>query len=216
MSKVLNPHRSKRRHLLLFAPPVLLALGSGALYSRGSEIRSKRLLRVFGLRWDDLRLPGQWYRMFTSPYVQPAGDLGYSFLVLLVLLVVSEYRFGTKRLIVTFVLTDVISTLLVLFGLRFVELRGLAWASVIHERDGGASSGSIGVVVALIASATATWLRWCAAALLTIALLISLVWSPELADRQHFVAALVGLCLVVVERRATNSRRAHPGTRGSL
>ena len=206
MPEVLTEPGPKRCRWL-FSPPVLVALGCGALYSRGSEIRSSRLLRVFGLRWDDLRVPGQWYRIFTSPYVQPAGDLGFSLFVLLVLLVASEHRFGTKRLIVTFVLTDVISTLLVLVGLRFVELRGWAWASVIHERDGGASSGSIGVVVALIASATKTWLRWSAAALLAIALLTSLVWSPELADRQHFVAAIVGLFLVVVERQTAGSDR---------
>lgn len=190
------------RHRFLFAPLVLLALGLGAMYSRGSEGRSNRLMLVFGLRWEDLRLPGQWYRIFTSPYVQPAGDLGFSLLVLLALFVLSEYRFGTKRTIVTFVLTDVLSSLLILIVLRALELRGWAWASVIHERDGGASSGSIGVAVALIASTTWRWLRRSMATLLAVALLVSLVWSRELADRQHVIAALVGLGLVAGERRA--------------
>ena len=196
-----EPGRAVRRGFL-FAPLVLLALGSGALYSRGSQGRSNRLLRVFGLRWEDLRFPGQWYRIFTSPYVQSAGDLGFSLLVLLALFVLSEYRFGTKRTIVTFVLTDVLSSLLILIVLRALELRGWAWASVIHERDGGASSGSIGVAVALIASTTRRWLRRSMAMLLAITLLVSLVWSRELADRQHVIAALAGFGLVAGERRA--------------
>lgn len=194
------------RRLFLFAPLVLLALGSGALYSRGSEARSNRLLQLFGLRWDDLRFPGQWYRIFTSPYVQPAGDLGFSLLVVLALFTLSEHRFGTKRTMVTFVLTDVLSTLLILFVLRGFELRGWRWTSVIHERDGGASSGSIGVVVLLIASTTRTWLRRIMATLLVMALLVSLVWSRELADRQHAIAALVSLGLVAGERRAERRR----------
>lgn len=186
------------RGRFLFAPVVAVTLIAGAWWTDDRSSRSASLLHRFGLRWTDLGQPTQWFRIFTSPYVQPGGSLSVSLLGLLVLLAVAEFRLGTRRVIEAFAATDIISTLTVLVVMRTVESGGSTWAAVIHQRDGGASSGAIGVVAALVGSIRNRWWQAAVAALGASLLVYAVIGSTEVADRQHLAAAAVGWLLATI------------------
>ena len=190
--------RTPRRGLLgaPFTVFVVGLLSAGGWWARGSPARSHRLLELFGLRWEDLVQPFQWFRVVSSPYVQPDADLGVSLVVLLAFLLVAERRFGTRRTIATFVATDVLSTVAVFLTMRVLEVFGSITASVIHIRDGGSSSGTIGVAVALLATTQHTAFRRLAATGLAGLLLERVVRSHELADWQHLAAGLIAALMV--------------------
>ena len=198
--------RTSRRRL--FGAPftvfVVGALSAGGWWARGSTARSHRLLELFGLRWEDLVEPFQWFRVISSPYVQPDADLGVSLVVLLAFLLVAERRFGTRRTVATFVATDVLSTVAVFLTMRILEVFGSITASVIHIRDGGSSSGTIGVAVALLATTRHTAFRRLAATGLAGLLLERVVRSHELADWQHLAAGLIAT-LMVLRSASTSS-----------
>ena len=193
----------------VFAPLLIAVLGLGGLWARGSMIRSAQMIDRFGLRWEDFAHPPQWYRVLASPYVQPEADLGISLLALLallVLLIAAELRFGTWQTVRTFVITDVISSLAVFVGLHIAELNGNRWAAIIHRRDGGASSGTIGVVLAFLLTLQHTWIRRSLIGALALVLLRALIFSRELADIQHVAAALVGYAIARSSRRTRTTQ----------
>ena len=167
--------------------------------------RSRRLLDLFGVRWDDLAHPLQWFRLFTSPYVQPDTEFGAALLIGLALCVCAELRLGSRRTAAMFVGTDLISTLTVFVALRLLEAGGSHWAAMIHHRDGGASSGTIGIVVALLASLPDRRIRLVGGALLVVTLLRALPGSSELADRQHLAALVIAMVAVRLTGRHRKS-----------
>ena len=196
----------RRLHGVPFTMFVVGALSAGGCWARGSTARSQRLLELLGLRWEDLIQPFQWFRVVSSPYVQPDADLGVSLLVLLACLLVAEQRFGTRRTIVTFVATDVLSTVAVFLTMRILEVFGSITASVIHIRDGGSSSGTIGVAAALLAATRHTTLRCVAATGLAGLLLERVVRSHELADWQHLAAGLIATLLAWLSKPGLRAR----------
>ena len=206
MTESNKPGKSQRP---VFAPFLITVLGLGELWARGSMIRSAQMIDRFGLRWEDFALPLQWYRVLTSPYVQPEADLGISLLALLallVLLIAAERRFGTWQTVRTFVITDVISSLAVFVGLHIAELNGNRWAAIIHRRDGGASSGTIGVVLEFLLALQQTWIRRSLIGVLGLVLLHALIFSRELADIQHVAAAFVGYAIARSSSRAQTTQ----------
>jgi len=197
-----------RRSWPIFGPIVVISLTAQGWWARGSGPRADQLLQRFGLRWDDLGQPRQWFRLLTSPYAQPDADLSVSLVALMVMLVSAERRLGTRRTIITFVTTDVLSTLAVFTAMRLAEYAGGPGASIIHVRDGGASSGTIGVVVAYISALDQQLVRWVATVALGLTLLRGVLWFDELADRQHLVAALVGVGLVALHQHRLSQQNS--------
>ncbi len=201
----------RRTSMPVFAITVLTVLGVGRWWSHGDPKLVAELVNRFGLRWDDLAHPGQWFRVLTSPYVQPDTDT--TLLGLFSVFVIAEVTLGTKRTLRTFVATDAVSTLTVLVALRLAETFNASWASVIHIRDGGASSGTIGVVTTLLAQVQSVSGRRATLAALLVWLTFDAITSAELAGYQHLVASVVALLAIPRTRSDTGTSTAvdNPG-----
>lgn len=175
----------------LFALVVAAAVVAGQFWTTSTIRNTGRLMELFGLRWTDLAQPRQWFRLFTSPYVQPEADV--TLMVLIVALLIAEARLGTRLVATWFVLCDITSTLTILVALRIGAAFGPSWSATLHLRDGGMSSGSIGVAVLFL------WRKrenvWSKRVIVLFAawLIRSAFVDRELATNQHLASAVLAV-----------------------
>ncbi len=163
-----------------------------------------QLLRHFGLAWRDL-LRFQWWRVATSPLVQTGSGLAWGNVVLLAVLPpLAEWRLGSRRSVVVFALSDWLSTLPVLLGVRLAAALGSdAAARTLLVRDGGSSSGTWGLAAALAWRLSGKRWRWPMIGALLAYQVVFMVWRHRLFDVQHAGAIMASV--------AVSATFEHPG-----
>jgi lysylphosphatidylglycerol synthetase-like protein (DUF2156 family) len=154
------------------------------------------LLYRLGLSYRDL-VNLEWWRVVTSPIIEPRAGFVWTNLVLLVLVLpVAERRLGTLRTVVIFFVGDFVASVPVLFALRLVGAFGNhdALADALAH-DAGPSAGCWALVAALTFTiGSPRWRRIAVTAVFTV-LVLDLAVMRDLYGAQHLVAASVGVLL---------------------
>jgi hypothetical protein len=161
----------------------------------GATFRS--LLRRFGMDWRDL-VHLQLWRLPTSQLLQPHPGLVWSNIVLLLVTVpLAERRIGSRAAVAVFFLSDWLSTLVVIFGVRVWALAGDVHAEVVlRTRDSGASSGTWALATAIAWTLPPGRLRRIALGGIAVILTAELVLDRMMFDLQHALAALAAIAVV--------------------
>lgn len=165
------------------------------------------LLRALGSNWQTLQR-GELWRLFTSPLIQAHGGFSWSNLPLMAVIPVAEHYLRANRVALIYILGDIFSTMPTMFGLRVAEALGSTAAGrVLHEMDGGTSSGTIAVIGAMLAVIPHRRARLgvLAGFVLLIAALVPL--EHELFDIQHLLAGMVGVGIAYALPRMEARRR---------
>ncbi len=202
----MSPQR--RLHVPLFALSVTAAVVAEKLWTTSQALKTGRLMERFGLRWTDLGQPRQWFRLFASSYVQPEADV--TLVVLVVALLIAEVPLGTRRVATCFVLSDLLSTLIVLVALRFGVAVGFPWSATLHLRDGGMSSGSMGVAVVFLWQNRRSILSQTVGVAFAAWLIASALIDRELPSTQHFVSAAITFAFLIFRPTPTHDQYETP------
>ena len=151
------------------------------------------LLQRFGLSYRDLtRL--EWWRVPTSPIIEPRAGFVWANLVLLVLVLpFAERRLRTLRTVAIFFVGDLIASVPLLFALRLAGVLGndVARLNAIM-RDAGPSAGCWALIAALAVTIPARRWRWIASIAVFVCLATAVAVFHRLFDVQHLLAALTG------------------------
>ncbi len=151
------------------------------------------LLRSIGLNWPSL-VHGELWRLFTSPLIQVDAGFVWANLLLLFLVPIAEWRLKAQRFALIYFLGDMISTLIVLVGVRITS--GVD-DEILHSFDGGTSSGSIAVTAAALTTIPNARVRWACLAAGFVVLLLFALFDTQLFDLQHLLAGVVAIGLAL-------------------
>lgn len=152
------------------------------------------LLRWFGLSWPDLA-GGEVWRVATSTLLQPRAGIVLGNLALLALVAVAERFLRTRRTALVFFLSDWVSSIAVLVGLRVASGLGSEPARrALAVRDGGTSSGTWALLAATCLLLPSRWRPW---SLLAVAAFLAarLAVYGERADVEHVASIAVALAV---------------------
>ena len=160
--------------------------------ARYSPAEYADVLRRFGLAWHDVR-DGHFWHLLTGAWIQSEPGLEWSMVAMLIgALLPCELLAGSRRLLVTFIAGDWVSTLLTVATLRLLAAAGVASAEpYLHIRDAGSSAGAhaaFAVSAALLPGRLAlpAWLG-------LFGLTIAMFWYQDLdAALVHLIAVLIG------------------------
>jgi membrane associated rhomboid family serine protease len=174
----------------------------------------ERVLRYrFGLSYQDLPR-FEWWRIVTSPVIEPrAGFVWTNLLLLVVVLPLAERRLHTLRTVTIFFVGDIVASLSILFVLRVAGSLGNDVALVNSMmRDAGPSAGCWALVAALATTIRAPRRRWIVTTALFVGLAGAVIVFGRLFDVQHLMAAALGAILGVTwgARTATTPRDRRP------
>jgi membrane associated rhomboid family serine protease len=174
----------------------------------------ERVLRDrFGLSYQDLPR-FEWWRVVTSPVIEPrAGFVWTNLLLLAVVLPLAERRLHTMRTVAIFFLGDIVASLSILFVLRVAGSLGNDVALVNSMmRDAGPSAGCWALVAALAITIRAPRRRWIVTTTLFVGLAGAVIVFERLFDVQHLVAAALGAIVGVAwsTRPSKRPRKSRP------
>jgi phosphatidylglycerol lysyltransferase len=193
--------------------PVSAAFGTLQLWIMAGTALDPRLhtmlLRHFGLAWRDLAR-GQVWRLVTGPLIQAAPGFVWSNLLLLVVIMpVAEWRLGSRRVPVIFLIGDWISTLPVLIALRLAAAAGIGGAAAIMAtRDAGSSSGAWALAAAVLCTLPSGRIRHTALAAMLTGMAVVLAIYRRMFDLQHLLSAAGTIILLHATRTAAAGDRA--------
>jgi lysylphosphatidylglycerol synthetase-like protein (DUF2156 family) len=151
------------------------------------------LLERFGLAYRDLARV-EWWRIPTSPIIEPRAGFVWANVVLLVLVMpVAERRLRTLRTVAVFFIGDFVASVPTLFALRLAGVLGNNVARMnAFMRDAGPSAGCWALIAALAVTIGARRWRWIVSAAVFVGLALAVVVFQRLFDVQHLVAASTG------------------------
>lgn len=186
--------------------PATLTLGGFILWLMAATAIDpafhQQVVDGFGLSWPDLFDLDIW-RVFASALVQTdPGFVGGNALMVVAVMPVVEWLFGTRRTLLTFWLGNLITTIPVLFALRALgEIGDIDALDFAYSRDAGSSAGLWALAGTLITRLNGRRRQFAAlAAVLAVHLVLALA-TAEVSNYQHLVATAVGfgLGLIVIE-----------------
>jgi hypothetical protein len=174
--------------LMLLVIICTLSLGT----DRYSPSEYVDVLRRFGMAWHDVR-DGHLWHLLTGAWIQSEPGLEWSMVAMLVgALLPCELLAGSRRLLLTFIGGDWVSSLLTVVTIRLLSALGVAAATpYLHIRDAGSSAGAhaaFAVAAALLPGRLAlpAWIG-------LFGVTIAMFWYQDLdAALVHLIAVLVG------------------------
>jgi lysylphosphatidylglycerol synthetase-like protein (DUF2156 family) len=148
------------------------------------------LLERFGLAYRDLARV-EWWRVPTSPVIEPRAGFVWTNIVLLALVLpIAERRLRTLRTVAIFFIGDFVASVPTLFVLRLAGVLGNDVARLdAFMRDAGPSAGCWALIAAVAVQIGSRRWRWIASAAVFGGLAVAVVVFQRLFDVQHLVAA---------------------------
>jgi hypothetical protein len=189
------PERSLRGWLATFPASIVLisfitAVGLVTADDTPAEFAEK--LEKYGMSYEILKA-GHFWHLLTGTFIQSEPGIAWSMILLLVCsLVPCEYLAGSRRMLITFFISDWVATLLMVLSLRLLAGLGMASAQAsLNVPDAGSSAAAHGCM----AAAFMLLPRRLAFASygIFLAVTVALLFQQELdAGIAHMAAVLVG------------------------
>jgi hypothetical protein len=146
------PERSLRGWLATFPASIALisfisAVGLATADDTPAEYAEK--LEKYGMSYEILKA-GHFWHLLTGTFIQSEAGIALSMILLLVCsLVPCEYLAGSRRMLITFFITDWVATLLMVLSLRLLAGLGMASAeAMLDVPDAGSSAAAHGCMAA--------------------------------------------------------------------
>ena len=148
------PERSLRGWLATFPASIVLisfitAVGLVTADDTAAEFAEK--LEKYGMSYEILRA-GHFWHLLTGTFIQSEPGIAWSMILLLVCsLVPCEYLAGSKRMLITFFISDWVATLIMVLSLRLLAGLGMASAQALLDvPDAGSSAAAHGCMAAAL------------------------------------------------------------------
>ena len=146
------PERSLRGWLATFPASIALisvitAIGLSTADDTPAEYAEK--LEKYGMSYEILKA-GHFWHLLTGTFIQSEAGIALSMILLLVCsLVPCEYLAGSRRMLITFFISDWVATLLMVLSLRLLAGLGMASAeAMLDVPDAGSSAAAHGCMAA--------------------------------------------------------------------
>ncbi len=175
---------------LRFTLAVACVLIAAQLFSH-DRAQNRQMIGWFGTTWN-LLLHGEVWRLATAVLVEDQPGIRWSIMVPFLWVGVAEWHLGWRRIGLVFFLTDWLSTVPVLIGLRIASSHSAWSAGELARLDVGTSSAIYGTLAAFCASRRGTN-AWLAPTIVMQSLITIWLTNRRLFDVQHVLAASVGI-----------------------